>query len=361
MESMETIRTKLLEQGVNAQLADACSQLFNSVLESQQYLGSAADGANAYKLAWKEYYSKKHQRFYYVNEGNGDNGWHVPPPVAFKEWLVDSELFGVDVTVARTVFRQLSFMFDTHWAVPDALWECLGLLSKLIGNVTGCNNTVDKYRTVKADNPKIRDKVLALEGAKEILTTAGFRRQGAGTAAERYEFPGSAGEGLLRTATLTASRLGQLVDRRGMTGNAIAVNDDSPESGNSAPRQSKHSGKPGFRYQTEIYECSECAHPINDGSERLWTRNHDSPKGEFRYACQGCDHHLCERCWDRLQAGHITHTQGHTFKTCFPKESRHGVVSNESENNPWGVQLGQGASASRALQRLYERYGVPNR
>lgn len=36
------------------------------------------------------------------------------------------------------------------------------------------------------------------------------------------------------------------------------------------------------RYQQEIYECSECSHPINDGSERLWTRSHDAPRGEFR-------------------------------------------------------------------------------
>ena len=39
---------------------------------------------------------------------------------------------------------------------------------------------------------------------------------------------------------------------------------------------------PGFRYQTVIHHCSLCDHPINDGSERLFTGSYDSPKGECR-------------------------------------------------------------------------------
>ena len=43
---------------------------------------------------------------------------------------------------------------------------------------------------------------------------------------------------------------------------------------------------PGFRYQTVIHHCSLCDHPINDGSERLFTGSYDSPKGECR--CDAC-------------------------------------------------------------------------
>lgn len=35
-------------------------------------------------------------------------------------------------------------------------------------------------------------------------------------------------------------------------------------------------------YQQTIHECAVCQRPINDGSERVWTRQHDAPKGEFR-------------------------------------------------------------------------------
>lgn len=54
------------------------------------------------------------------------------------------------------------------------------------------------------------------------------------------------------------------------------------------------------RYQREIFECSVCSHPINDGSERLFSRRHDAPKGEFRYECDQCQtFNLCEQCWDK--------------------------------------------------------------
>jgi len=38
----------------------------------------------------------------------------------------------------------------------------------------------------------------------------------------------------------------------------------------------------GFRYQTVIHHCTLCDHPINDGSERLFTGSYDSPQGECR-------------------------------------------------------------------------------
>lgn len=37
----------------------------------------------------------------------------------------------------------------------------------------------------------------------------------------------------------------------------------------------------------QIWHCSVCDHPINDGSERLWTGRHDAPHGEYRRAGRG--------------------------------------------------------------------------
>lgn len=45
-----------------------------------------------------------------------------------------------------------------------------------VGNVVGCGNSQEKYRTIKCENPKVRDKVLSLQGASDVLTTAGFRK-----------------------------------------------------------------------------------------------------------------------------------------------------------------------------------------
>jgi hypothetical protein len=49
--------------------------------------------------------------------------------------------------------------------------------------VLGCASaphtcSVAKYRQIKTDNPKIQDKVLALNGAEGVLRAAGFHREG---------------------------------------------------------------------------------------------------------------------------------------------------------------------------------------
>jgi hypothetical protein len=39
---------------------------------------------------------------------------------------------------------------------------------------------------------------------------------------------------------------------------------------------------------------------LADGTDRLVTRQHDAPRGEFRYECEACaGYNLCEGCWDR--------------------------------------------------------------
>ena len=35
---------------------------------------------------------------------------------------------------------------DASWHRVDELWEGLSLMARLVGNVAGCGNTVDKYR-----------------------------------------------------------------------------------------------------------------------------------------------------------------------------------------------------------------------
>ena len=37
---------------------------------------------------------------------------------------------------------------DASWLRVDELWEGLCLMARLVGNVAGCGNTVDKYRSV---------------------------------------------------------------------------------------------------------------------------------------------------------------------------------------------------------------------
>lgn len=80
----------------------------------------------------------------------------------------------------------------------------------------------------------------------------------------------------------------------GHTGQATEVN-TTDES-----RHGRWHGTPGFLYQVVIHECSACSAPINDGSERLYTRDAEAPVGQYRYTCESCgDFHLCEACWDR--------------------------------------------------------------
>ena len=158
------------------------------------------------------------------------------------------------------------------------------------------------------------------------------------------------------------SRLERLRDNRGHSGDAI-FNDDliesSERSGAGGPSsRSPFHGQPGFRYQTHIYHCSVCDKPINDGSERLWTRSHESPHGEFRYECQSCEaFNLCEGCWDSFQGAEIEHEPGHSFQAHHPASTRHNTNANVSDSNPWGVNRGDGAAAARAYQRLMGRSG----
>jgi hypothetical protein len=198
-----------------------------------------------------------------------------------------------------------------------------------------------------------------------VLEAAGFKR----AAADTLEFPADAPPAALAAARLAASRLQQLLDGRGYTGAAEAC-DDTGESSSS-----RHSSTPGFRYQTNIVECGACAAPINDGSDRLRTRSHEAPKGEYRYECTACPEgpegfSLCERCWDvhsaalgnTGQSGGVAsgrpplHPREHAFRTIHPRMSQHGLIDAAGADNPWGAF--RGASVGRARERLRERSGL---
>lgn len=66
-------------------------------------------------------------------------------------------------------------------------------------------------------------------------------------------------------------------------------------------------------YQRVIHECGVCDRPINDGSERVFSRSYEAPKGKFRYECDQCTppFNLCEQCYDRWAAmeGGLAHAR----------------------------------------------------
>lgn len=82
--------------------------------------------------------------------------------------------------------------------------------------------------------------------------------------------------------------------------------------------------------QIQIWHCTLCGHPINDGSERLWTGRFDAPQGEYRYHCTSCEaagqpaFNMCQRCWDGFQAGTDSHSRDHAFEHIGPRMSRRG-------------------------------------
>ncbi|KAL6758647.1 hypothetical protein V8C86DRAFT_2592931 [Haematococcus lacustris] len=350
------LQRSLQELGVNESLARACSQLFKSVAQALVYVG--ADGGSAFRSPWQEYYSRRYQRFYYCNESTAENTWDIPPTVQLREWVLDADMYQVDITLACGAFKAVHLLLEGHWHNPDKLWQCMALLARLVGNVAGCQNSQEKFRQVRADNPKVRDQVLALAGAQGVLMAAGFQKSG-----DVFSYPAAATEQMLKLTGLVASKLQQLVAHKGFSGCAKPVDDEVAASGSSSAsaRMTPWHNTPGFRYQQDIHCCSLCAHPINDGSERLFTGAHDAPRGEFRYECQQCADpavNLCEKCYDRLVDGAPLHTAGHTFRTFHPRASRHFSYNQETDGNPWGVALGRGGSAARARQRLAERVGM---
>ncbi|KXZ52770.1 hypothetical protein GPECTOR_8g16 [Gonium pectorale] len=313
---MTPLETQLVAKGVGLDVARACAELFGSYEELQ-----------------------------------------------LSEWVLDASITGLDLRSCRKLMSSVLWAVQANAHKGEALWRAAELLGRLTNNIVACGNSVEKYRTIRKSNPKIREALDVMAGGEAALLAAGFREQPPGGDTLVFPSPGAApaatapapspaseGGPDLRPLTVINSKLQQL----GFTGSA-RENDDTGSS-----TRSRHSALPGFRYQHEIFECSCCGRPINDGSDRLVTRRHDAPHGEFRYECERCEgYNLCEQCWDKFIGGSLSpgHPRDHPFQTHHPKASQHNLRSNVSDTNPWGVVL-NGASAARARERLKQRTGL---
>ncbi|PSC73205.1 pleckstrin homology domain-containing family A member 8-like [Micractinium conductrix] len=374
-------------------ITEGVEEVASNVQEALQFLGREADGqAQQHLKQWRELFAEREQRLYYVNDEVGYNSWDAPPHFKFAEWSLDSRLYGVSLRLARDVYETLDAFLTRH--PPEVVYAALATLAKVACNVADCGNSVEKYRAVKVENPKFRAAVWDVPGAAQILFVAGFKRQG-----EALHLAADAPLGPLRAA---AARLRRLADKKGHSGSAAHVQADGH--GDGGRPASRFYGQPGFRYQEQIWHCSACDHPVNDGSERLWTGRHDAPHGEFRYLCTTCDaagdkFNLCQDCWDRFQqqqqqqqqhgqqqqqqheqpssggggssagsaggGGPALHDPLHSFQHVGPRMTRHNDYYNQGQQeqgtdprNPWGRPSVSGGSLSRALQRLGERHGI---
>ena len=351
-----SLKESLLLYGANHQEADALSELFDQLHDSLPYISTADDGKRGFKSPWQEYWSLRYQRYYYCNDAVSFNSWDIPPQLKLIEWLVDVDLYGISIKQARAMMEMLLSIMTQNHHEPDRLWSCLNTLAKLIGNISNCGNTNEKYRTINMDNPKIQAHLGSVPGAIDVLTWSGFRKQ---SNSHLLVFPNSLEDAEAKKLAAASAKLMQLTTKKGFTGTANEV-DDHASSSSSA--RSRHSGKPGFRYQEVIHECANCSHPINDGTDWLRTRGAEGcPKGEFRYECQQCTtppFNLCQACWD-VQVSTPFHDNTHSFSAIHPHESQHGLwnsVNGGEGTSPWGSRGAPPSGA--ALRRLAERTGV---
>eukprot|EP00951_Prasinocladus_malaysianus_P034464 scaffold348173_cov24-Prasinocladus_malaysianus.AAC.1 len=117
---------------------------------------------------WREWFSVKEQRCYYVCEDSGENGWEPPLLFSFKEWQLDSQTYGISVSEARQLFESVQATIRAEPFVgggqPVTMTAAFNVLAKVIGNVVRCGNSETKYRTVKKGNRVIAENILAVPG-----------------------------------------------------------------------------------------------------------------------------------------------------------------------------------------------------
>lgn len=361
---MSDLVETLVALGVAEETAEAVDQVARNLHEALQFLGRQPDGSvQPHLKQWKEHWSLEWSRPYYCNSDIGYNSWEAPPCFKFAEWRLDASLFpGLSIRKARDIYLALDQLFARH--IGDKATAALRVLSKLVGNVADCGNSVERYCSVKTSNPAFQSAVWDLPGGADLLLLLGWRHQG-----EVLSLPGDAPLPPIQAA---AARLRRLADAKGHSGDAVATQPDGSTAGSVARPASQHYGAPGFQYQEQIWHCSQCNHPINDGSERLFTRRHDAPHGEYRYMCTTCQGrgttiNLCQACWDQFQGGEALHAREHAFQHVGPRLTRHNdyygagggdTGAGSSSSNPWGNRSAAAGSYSRALARLGQRYGV---
>ena len=78
-----------------------------------------------------------------------------------------------------SIMSDMPFLSEAFDTLRDQPWEqqegCYGLLLKLLENATKPD---PKFRTVKKDNAKLREKVFDVPGAEAVLLSAGFEAEG---------------------------------------------------------------------------------------------------------------------------------------------------------------------------------------
>lgn len=261
----------LTQLGVSFADANDAAQLTTLSSEALDLLGRKPDGTLAPTAAhdWEEWLSDEHTRYYYVNKPAGLNQWDAPLAFRFLEWALDAHLYGISIRLARDIYQRIDGVVSMN--PQDVAWRALGTLSKMLTNVAGCNNSVEKYRTVRVQNPAFKAAVYNVPGALAVLQIAGFKLLG-----ETVAIPADAPMAPLRA---TAARVQRYSSGKGHSGTARV--DDSGRTGKTRP-PSPYYGTAGFMYQEQIWHCGACDHAVNDGSERLWTGRVDAPEGEFR-------------------------------------------------------------------------------
>lgn len=244
---------------------------------------------------------------------------------------------------------------------PDRKTHALELLQTVLQNVIHCDNQEPKFRVLKMSNEKLRDGLLNVTGGTEILRAAGFCVHGDQLVLDE-------GAGSLPAVQCTLARVLRLLTGKGHTGGATSVR---KRTGPAA-----RDPGPGFEYQTEVFWCTGCQKPINDGTTRLRMKSYDAPRGEHRFRCLTCADagttcDLCQDCYGTLAkeataaadgdvgAGVCKHPRGHVFEGHPPRERLHnlGPQAGQSARNPWGNAM-SGGSVGRARDRLKERTGL---
>ena len=270
--SQTAVRDRLVALGVGGELAAQAASVAGSVGEALLLLGLGPDGRAAAVAAkdWKEGFCEKNQRYYYFTAAASQ--WDAPLVFRFQEWCLDAQLYGISVPLSRDLYQRVDALAARH---PAAVAQrALATTATLLENVAACDNSVEKFRVVKVGNPKFKAAVWDVAGAPAVLAAAGFKARGASV-----ELDAGAPLGPLRAV---AARCRRLAEGRGHGGAAELLR--AGGAGGAARPPSAFYGAPGFRHQQQIWHCSACDHPINDGSERLWTGQHDAPRGEFRSA-----------------------------------------------------------------------------
>eukprot|EP00899_Mesostigma_viride_P029642 jgi/Mesvir1/9863/Mv22401-RA.1 len=289
---------------------------------------------------WREYWSFEYKRMYYYQDRRGDGistTWDPPLRFLLQECMVDSEMYAIGLVDAKRIVLSVSaFVEDNCHKDRPVLIAAFSLLSRLFDNVAREPGNA-KFRTIRLPNEAFATKVMCLQGVLPLMSAGGFRLEGGERLVVDASFD-TVAPPLLGRIRCMASRL-----------QVVSTNLQREEN----PREKEMQA----RFYGGGHTCSDCGRKINDGTERLWSRRFDAPKGEYRYHCTTCEgFNLCETCWDVRQAGGGTHPKDHVFEYIQPREQRHSIYHVESSNSPWGSFTG--ASAARARERLKDRTGL---